>query len=113
MILRIIQGVSTIIANIVIFIVLRMEIYTDRARMADGSIRVYHKSPLSRLEVADRRELWFLQLFFIVISCVTGILLLCGVKNNVVRIVQLVSSAASIVMFIVIMVVSKGIHPHY
>ena len=113
MVLRIIQGVTTIIANIVFFIVLRMEIYTDRAHMADGSIHVYHKSPLDRLEVADRRELYTLQLMFMVISCITGILLICGVKNNLVRIVQLVSSAASIVMFIAIMIISRGIHPRY
>lgn len=113
MILRIIQGISTIVANIVFCFVLRMEIYTDRAHMADGSVHVYHKSPLDRLEVADRYGLFYLQLMFMVISCITGILLICGVKNNIVRIVQLVSSAASIVMFITIMVISKGIHPKY
>ena len=113
MILRLIQGISTIVANIVFYIVLHMEMYTDRAHMADGSVQVYHKSPLDRLGVGDRYGLYHLQLMFMVVSCVTGILLICGVKNNIVRVAQLVSSVASIVVFIAIMVVSKGIHPKY
>ena len=113
MILRLIQGISTIVANIVFYIVLHMEIYTDRAHMPDGSIEKHHYSALGRLDIGGRSELYHLQLMFMVISCITGILLICGVKNNIVRIVQLVSSVASIVVFIAIMVVSKGIRPRY
>ena len=38
---------------------------------------------------------------------------LCGIKNNIIKVVQLVSSIASLIMFIIIMIVAVTTHPTY
>lgn len=106
-------SIVSIIANIMFFAVLKMNLYTDKAHMADGTVRTYHRSPISRLYVADKSELLYLYVFFAAVSIITGILVLIGIRNNVIRIVQIIASIGSAVMFIIIMMVTAKIHPHY
>ncbi len=108
-----ILSIVSIIANIGFFVMFKLELFTDHATMVDGSEREYQRSIIDRLEVCDRRELLYLQIFLALVSVITSILILCGIKNNIVKIIQLVSSIASLIMFIIIMIVAAGTHPTY
>ncbi len=74
------QGIIPIIVNIVYFIVLRTDLYTDRAAMADGSMREWHRSPVDSLYTADKPALLYLQLIFAAVSVITSALVLFGVS---------------------------------
>ena len=108
-----ILSIVSIIANIAFFVLVKLELFTDHASFPDGSEREYQRSVIDRLEVCDRRELLYLQLFLAAVSIITSILVLCGIKNNIIKVVQLVSSIASLIMFIIIMIVAVTTHPTY
>ena len=108
-----ILGIITIVMNIIFVVVMYRDLYTDHATFADGTERTFHRSPMDRLEVRDRRELFYLQLFFVVVSVIAGILIIAGIKNNIVRIIQAAGSVGSVIMFIIIMVVAGNTHPNY
>ena len=105
--------IISVIANIIFFIVLNMSFYTDRAMMPDGNMREWQRSPISRLHIADEAWLLYLQLFFTAVSIITATLLMFGVKNNMVKIVWIIATIASIIMFIVIMIVTANTHAKY
>ena len=102
-----------IIIQAICYAVLKTDLYTDRAVMPNGEVSEWHRSPIDRLYQADLPLLLYLQLAFAAVSVVTSVLALCGVKNRIVRTIQLVSSIASVVMFILIMIVTGGLHAHY
>ena len=52
-------------------------------------------------------------LFFAVVGIVTAVLYMCGVKNNIVKVIRLISLICSAVMFIIIMIVAVTTHPSY
>ena len=106
-------SIISIIVNAIFFVVLNLDIYTDRAPLADGSVREWHRSPLGRLEIADERYLFYLQILFAAVSIITSILVMVGIKNNVVKIIRLVATIASAVMFIIIMVTTNNTHAKY
>ena len=106
-------SIISILANVAFLIVLNMDIYTDRAMMATGEMREWHRSPITRLGIADQSWLFHLQLVLVAVSIVTSVLVLFGVRSDVVRIIRLVSLIASAVMFIVIMVVTSNTHAKY
>ena len=106
-------SIISIVLNVAFFVILNLDLFTDKAHMADGSVRTWQRSPLDRLDAADKRWMLYLQIFLAVVSVVTSILILAGVKNNAVKITRLVATIASAVMFAVILIVSKGIHPKY
>ena len=106
-------SVLSIIANAAFMAVLNVNLYTDRARMATGEVREWHRSPVSRLYIMDRPALLYLQILFAAVSVITDILVLCGVKSSTVKTVQVVSTAASAVMFVVIMIVTANSHAKY
>ena len=113
MLLRAILGIISLIADIVFLITLRIDIYTDRANMPDGTVKEWQWSPSDRLDAGGRHELIYVQLFFAAVSIITSILLVFGVRNSYVRIVQLISTAVSVVMFIIIMIIGGKTHPRY
>lgn len=43
------RGIISIVLNIGYFIVMRVEMYTDRAMMANGEMREWQRSPIDRL----------------------------------------------------------------
>ena len=106
-------SIISIILNIGYYIVMHLELYTDRVPMPDGGVRVWHRSPLSRLNLESREAFFYVQLFFAVISVITSLLVLFGVKNRIVRMVQLGSFAASTLMFIIIMILTSNSHVRY
>ena len=105
--------VLSIIANITFFVVLNMNIYTDRAIMPTGEIREWHRSPIARLSIADQSFLIYLQIVFAAVSIITSVLFLFGVRNNIIKIIQLVSTIGSTIMFIIIMIITSNSHAKY
>ena len=106
-------SILSIVANILFFVVLHLSIYTDRAMMPGGQVRQWQRSPIDRLRISGQPALLYLQILFAAVSVVTGILLLCGVKNSVVKKVRLISTIASAAMFLVIMIVTGAVQPRY
>ncbi len=107
------RSIISIVLNIGYFIVMRVEMYTDRAVMATGETREWHRSPSDRLRISDQTWILYLWIVLAVVSVITSVLMLCGVKQSVVKVVQGVSTIASTVMFIVIMIVTANTHVHY
>ncbi len=81
--------------------------------MPEGNMRTWHRSPISRLNIAGDTWLLYLQLFFASVSIVTAILMMLGVKGGTIRNIWLISTIASAVMFIIILIVTANIHAKY
>ena len=107
------MSILFIIINIAYFVVLNINIYTDRAMMPTGEIREWHRSPVTRLNIADQSFLIYLQIVFAAVSIITSVLFLFGVRNNIIKIIQLVSTIGSTIMFIIIMIVTSNLHAKY
>ena len=106
-------SILSILVNVVFLIVLNLALYTDRAMMPTGEIREWHRSPVSRLAIADQSILFYIQLALVAVSIVSSALILFGVRADIVRKIQLISLIASAVMFIVIMIVTSNSHAKY
>lgn len=111
--MRMLLSIISIVMNVIYYAVLRMNLYTDRALMPYGEIREWRRSPIDRLYISDQPVLLYLQLAFAAVSVITGLLMLFGVKNSILKTVQLVSAIASTAMFIVIMIVTGNAHVRY
>ena len=105
--------ILSIIANIAYFVVLNLNIYTDRAMMPNGEVREWHRSPITRLCIADQSFLICLQIVLAVVSIITSVLFLFGVRNKIIRTIQLVSVIGSTIVFIIIMIVTSNLHAEY
>ena len=106
-------NVVPIIIQVIYYAVLKTNLYTDRAMMPNGEVREWQRSPIDRLYQADQPLLLYLQLVFAAVSVVASVLVLCGVKNRSIRTIQLISTGASTVMFIIILIVTGGIRVQY
>ena len=107
------MSILSIIVNIAYFVVLNMNIYTDRAMMPTGEIREWHRSPIARLNIADQSLLFYLQMILAVVSIITSVLFLFGVRGRMIRTIQLVSIIGSTIVFIIIMIVTSNSHAKY
>ena len=105
--------ILSIIVNITFFVVLNMNIYTDRAMMPTGEVREWHRSPIARLSIADQSFLIYLQIVIAAVSIITSVLFLFGVRNKTIRTIQLVSVIGSTIVFILIMIVTSNSHVNY
>ncbi|MBQ4249296.1 MAG: hypothetical protein II705_04535 [Clostridia bacterium] len=105
--------VLSIIVNIAYFAVLNMNIYTDRAIMPTGEVREWHRSPITRLNIADQSFLIYLQIVLAAVSIVTSVLFLFGVRQSIIRRIQRISAIGSTIMFIIIMIVTSDSHARY
>ena len=105
--------ILSIIVNITYFVVLNMNIYTDRAMMPTGDVREWHRSPIARLSIADQSFLIYLQIVIAAVSIITSVLFLFGVRNKTIRTIQLVSVIGSTIVFIIIMIVTSDSHAKY
>lgn len=105
--------ILSIILNIAYFVVLNINIYTDRAMMPTGEIREWHRSPAARLNIADQSCLIYLQIVFAAVSIITSVLFLFGVRSSIIKIIQLVSTIGSTIIFIIIMIVTSNLHAKY
>ncbi len=105
--------ILSIIVNIAYFAVLNMNIYTDRAIMPTGEVREWHRSPITRLNIADQPFLIYLQIVLAAVSIVTSVLFLFGVRQSIIRKIQRISVICSTIMFIIIMIVTSDSHARY
>lgn len=105
--------ILSIILNIGFFVVLNLNIYTDRAMMPNGEFREWHRSPLTRLSIAGQSFLIYLQIVLAAVSIITSVLFLFGVRSRMIRTIQLLSIVGSAVVFIIIMIVTSGAHAKY
>ena len=105
--------ILSIIVNILFFVVLNLNIYTDRAMMPTGEVREWHRSPIARLNIADQSFLIYLQIVFAAVSIITSVLFLFGVRNSIIRTIQLVSAIGSTIIFLIIMIVTANSHAKY
>ena len=106
-------GIISIIVNNIFILVLNMQIYTDRVSMPDDTVRVYSRSPVERLYIADVPGYLYLQILFAVVSIISSLLVMFGVKKKIVKIVQVVSFIGSVLIFIIMMIVTSTIHAKY
>ena len=107
-----ILSILSVIANIMYFVVLRMELYTRTATFPSGQ-RTYHYSPLDMLYHAGNTGLKDFQFVFSVISVILVTLLIVGIKNRYVKIAWIISTAASTILFIAILVYAGSVHLTY
>ena len=105
--------VLSIIANITFFVILNMNIYTDRAILPTGEIREWHRSPIARLNIADQSFLIYLQIVFAAVSIITSVLFLFGTRSSIIKTIRLVSIIGSTIAFIIIMIVTSISHAKY
>ncbi len=105
--------ILSILANIAYTVVLRLKLYTDKAMMPDGELHKWRRSPIDRLDMAGHSGLAYAQLFLAAVSVVSAALLLFGVKGRALRAVWLASTAASTLLFLILMLVTGGIHAAY
>jgi uncharacterized membrane protein YkgB len=108
--------IGSILLNIIYGVVLNLNLYTDHARMPDGGSRTWQRSPVDRLFLCDQSWLLYLEIALGAVSIITSVLLLIGgkaQKSNVLKTVQIVSTAASTVMFIVIMIATANSNARY
>ncbi len=105
--------ILSLIVNTVYCVVLNLNIYTDRAMMPTGEIREWHRNPITRLSIADQSFLIYLQIVLAAFSVITSVLFLFGVRNRMIRTIQLVSLIGSTIVFIIIMIVTSNLHAKY
>ncbi len=105
--------ILSIIVNVTYFVVLNMNIYTDRAMMPTGDVREWHRSPIARLSIADQSFLIYLQIVIAAVSIITSVLFLFGVRNKTIRTIQLVSVIGSTIVFMIIMIVTSNSFAKY
>lgn len=108
-----ILSILSIVINVVFAVVLNLKIYTDRTLMPNGEVRVWHMSPIDRLDLSDQSILLYLQLFLIAVSIISAVLILFGIQNNILKKVCLIGSIASALLFVIILVVTSNSHAHY
>ena len=66
-------SIITIAADLLLFAVLNIKLFTDRFTLPDEERRVIHRSPIDSLDVADKRYLLYVFLFFAVVGIVTAV----------------------------------------
>lgn len=106
-------SIISIIANILFIVVLNLNLFTDRAPLPDGHFREYQRSAVARLSLSGDTYLFIIQIALAAVSIVTSILILVGVNNKIVKLIQIISSVASLVLFIIIMISTSGSHTKY
>jgi len=107
------MAILSMIANAAYLVILNIAFYTDRVKMPTGEIREWHRSPVTRLNLSGQSFLFYLQIVFAAVSILTSVLLLFGVRSNIIKTIQLVSMIGSTVIFVIIMIVTANSHVHY
>ena len=107
------MSILSIIVNIAYFVILNLNIYTERTMMPTGEVREWHRSPITRLNIADQSFLLYLQIVLAALSVITSVMLLFGVRKRIIRTIQLISVIGSTIVFIIIMIVTSDSHANY
>ncbi len=104
--------ILSIIANIIYFIVLRMELYTDTAILPDGE-RTYSYSAIEKLSHAGSTGMVSLQTVSAIVCVIMAILLIVGIKKRTVTIAWIISIAVSTLLFVAILLYAGMVHLKY
>ena len=107
------MAILSMIANAAYLVILNIAFYTDRVKMPTGEIREWHRSPVTRLNLSGQSFLFYLQIVLAAVSILTSLLLMFGVRSNIIKTIQLVSMIGSTVIFVIIMIVTANSHVHY
>ncbi|MBQ3999664.1 MAG: hypothetical protein II643_01565 [Oscillospiraceae bacterium] len=107
------MSIVSVIADILIFVVLNIEMYTDRAKMPDGQTKEWHRSPVGRLHAAGMDWMLYIQIVFAAVSVISSLLILFGLSSEAVRKIRLISLIASVSVFIIIMIVTGVAQARY
>ena len=107
------MAILSMIANAAYLVILNIAFYTDRVKMPTGEIREWHRSPVTRLNLAGQSFLFYLQIVLAAVSILTSVLLMFGVRSSIIKTIQLVSMIGSTVIFVIIMIVTANSHVHY
>ena len=108
-----ILSIISIVANVVFFVLMRIEFFTDRYVLPGDDYRERSLSALDKLDQAGKPELVYIYLFFAVICIIASILVMFGLKHSVVKIIRLVSLIASVLVFAFIMFTALFTHATY
>lgn len=106
-------SIISIAVNVAYYLIMNLEIYTDRAMMANGQVREWKRSRISRLRMAEKTWMLYAWVAFAVMAVVTSLLTVFGVDNTVIKKAQLISTIASTAMFAVIMIFTGNSFAHY
>ena len=107
------MSIVSFIADILIFVVLNIEMYTDRAKMPDGQTKVWRRSPVGRLHAVGMDWMLYIQIFFAAVSVISSLLILFGISGEAVRKIRLISLIASVSVFVIIMIVTGVAQARY
>ena len=107
------MSIIAFMANAVFWLLLNRDIYVDRAPMPDGGYREWQRSAITRLRISGQTWILYLEAAFMAISIIASVLVLLGIKNNVIKAIQLISLMAVTVMFIIIMIVTANKNVRY
>ena len=111
--LCVIIAIVSIIANIIFIIVLNKDLYTDSYFLPDEQRHYLVRSPYDTLYSADMAGWWKFQLFVTAICIISSFLIIFGVRHKIVKIVQIASAAASLIVFIIIMIICGNVNFTY
>ena len=106
-------SIISIIVNIAFNVIIFLKLFTARVHMPDGGLSVYHFSALDKLNAAELTILVYLQILISMVAVILSIFALGKVKADIMKKPQIISFIASVVMFIVLMIVTILIHPKY
>lgn len=108
-----VPSIISIIANIAFNVIIFLKLFKDRVHMPDGGVNVYHLSALDKLNAAELTVLVYLQILISMVAVIFSIFVLSKFKIDVMKKPQIISFIASVVMFVVLMIVAVLIHPKY
>ena len=111
--ITILRSIISIVANVVFYVVLRMELYTDSYYLPDGEMHSNRRSPIDTLYSADIPWMLYMQVFLMIVSIATSLLVLFGLRNRVVDVMQAVSILASAAAFVIILIIAGNVHLRY
>ncbi len=110
---KMLRTVLPIIIDLASFLILNLRLFTDRYTLPDGEERIRQYNAIEKIENGDNTAVLYLQIFFLLISISSTILLALGFKNRIIRLIQLLSTAAVVLLAIIMMIIAANTHLKY
>ena len=106
-------SIIAILANILFFVILKLNIYTDTAILPGGQTSIFQRSAFDSLFAADLSFLLYIQIICAAVSVISSVLVIIGVKFWLIRKIRNISTIVSAVLFVIILIVTGFIHPKF
>ena len=112
--MNVIPYIISVLVNIVYYIFLRIDLFTDSYHLpgVEGMV-VNRRNAIDSLFHADMNGLINIEMLFMVVSIISSVMMLFGMSSSALRTVQRVSTIASTVVFVVIMIAAGNVHLTY